>query len=46
MDNRERFRSVVIAATDPSGALTDPPLQITLQRDVVAAPAARVEAGS
>jgi ABC-type polysaccharide/polyol phosphate transport system ATPase subunit len=35
MDNRERFRSIVISATDPSGGVVDVPFQVYLQRDVV-----------
>ena len=47
LDNRERFRSVVISSTDPSGALTDPPFQVTVQRGVgVAAPTAPTKARS
>jgi ABC-type polysaccharide/polyol phosphate transport system ATPase subunit len=36
-DNRERFRSVVIANSDPSGGLVDLPVEVQLQRDVVQA---------
>jgi ABC-type polysaccharide/polyol phosphate transport system ATPase subunit len=40
MDRRERFRSVVVSSTDPSGALIDPEFYVELQRQVGA------EAGS
>jgi ABC-2 type transport system ATP-binding protein len=34
MDNRERFMSVAVSATDPSGGVVDLPFHIYLQRDV------------
>jgi ABC-type polysaccharide/polyol phosphate transport system ATPase subunit len=34
MDNRERFRSIVISAGDPSGAMVDLPFHMELQRQV------------
>jgi len=34
LDNRERFRTVIISSTDPSGALLDPPFHVELQRQV------------
>jgi ABC-type multidrug transport system ATPase subunit len=40
LDNRERFRSIIISSTDPSGAVIDPPFHVELQRQV------KVEAGS
>jgi hypothetical protein len=33
MDNRERFRSVLISATHPSGGLVDLPMHVYLQRE-------------
>jgi ABC-type polysaccharide/polyol phosphate transport system ATPase subunit len=40
MDNRERFMSIVIAASEPTGAIVDLPFHVYLQRDVMpAAPA-------
>jgi hypothetical protein len=36
MDNRERFRSIVISAGDPSGAMVDLPFHMELQRQVKA----------
>jgi ABC-2 type transport system ATP-binding protein len=41
LDNRERFRSIIISSTDPSGAIIDPPFHVELQRQVV-----KVKAGS
>ena len=34
LDNRERFRSIIISSTDPSGAVIDPPFHVELQRQV------------
>ena len=34
LDNRERFRTIVVSSTDPSGALIDPPFHVELQRQV------------
>ncbi len=34
MDNRERFRSIVISSSDPSGAMVDLPFHMELQRQV------------
>ncbi len=41
LDNRERFRSIIISSTDPSGAVIDPPFHVELQRQ-----ASKVQAGS
>jgi energy-coupling factor transporter ATP-binding protein EcfA2 len=35
MDNRERFRTILVSATEPSGALVELPFQLHIQRDVV-----------
>jgi ABC-2 type transport system ATP-binding protein len=34
LDNRERFRSIVISSTDASGAVIDPEFYVELQRQV------------
>jgi ABC-type polysaccharide/polyol phosphate transport system ATPase subunit len=34
LDNRERFRSIMIASTNASGAVIDPPFHVELQRQV------------
>ncbi|HEY4095226.1 MAG TPA: ABC transporter ATP-binding protein [Baekduia sp.] len=34
LDNRERFRTIVVSSTDPSGALIDPPFHVEIQRQV------------
>jgi energy-coupling factor transporter ATP-binding protein EcfA2 len=34
LDNRERFRSIIISSTDPSGATIDPPFHVEIQRQV------------
>jgi ABC-type polysaccharide/polyol phosphate transport system ATPase subunit len=34
LDNRERFRSIIISSIDPSGAVIDPPFHVELQRQV------------
>jgi Wzt C-terminal domain len=38
MDNRERFRSILISATHPSGGLVDLPFHIYVQRERAVAP--------
>jgi ABC-type polysaccharide/polyol phosphate transport system ATPase subunit len=44
MDNRERFRSVLISATRPSGGVVDLPFHVYVQRERTTAPdAAQVE---
>jgi hypothetical protein len=44
MDNRERFRSVLISATHPSGGVVDLPFHIYVQRERTMTPgAARAE---
>jgi ABC-type polysaccharide/polyol phosphate transport system ATPase subunit len=45
LDNRERFMSVVVSATDPGGGVVDLPFHIYLQRDM-APGAVPAEAGS
>jgi ABC-type polysaccharide/polyol phosphate transport system ATPase subunit len=46
MDNRERFMSVMVSATDPSGALVDVPYDVFVQRDIGAPDSAGAEAAS
>jgi ABC-type polysaccharide/polyol phosphate transport system ATPase subunit len=46
MDNRERFRSVVVSSVDPSGAVVDVPFHVYVQRDVRTADEAGAEAAS
>jgi ABC-type polysaccharide/polyol phosphate transport system ATPase subunit len=46
MDNRERFMSVMVSASDPSGALVDVPYDVFVQRDIGAPDSAGAEAAS
>jgi ABC-type polysaccharide/polyol phosphate transport system ATPase subunit len=47
LDNRQKFRSVIISATRPRGGIVDLPFEVFVQRDVAAEPtASEVEATS